>query len=551
MSIPANCFQGLTSLNKLTFGPNVNRIGNDAFNACTGLEELDLGGVKVIGSNAFAKCSGLTEVTIPGTVTSIETKAFTDCDAIEKITFDELLDEDGNSLVNMTIATEVFTQADHIWNVYVNTLGTITCAPKAFDMSTTYAHGDASSQTAVLHYPKEKTSDYCNLNHVLDFATASNPAAFHVWLLEHFNRAQSGGTNNGWHEFVNSGTGEDEIPIPPGGEDKILKTFSFCGNVTNSDGTHCTVAKVVPEGVKAYIINKVEKNDDGNWQLTLKSIQAIPEFTGVILYGAPNSLLADGKKALSMTTVPYNDYPITRENWDRFYKPQLDENGKIVRVNGVTQYTDELDLEARNLLLPTCVDRNGVEVGAEKLQIEPYELNDSKTEVEFRNFVLGQFSKTDLVSSYVSTYGSYQDFYAYYRVKSGKISAGKSYLHLHRTEYRDAKGAEAIIQMDLNYKKEINANGEEIEGPAWANRKWTDLPVYDWGKRNLSTSFSSAKYTGEPIFEDILEGVATIIIPVNNTTEENNDIYTLQGVKVSNPTTPGIYVKNGKKFVIK
>ena len=543
INVPANCFQGLLTLKKVEFG-NINRIGNNAFQGCKGLETLDLGSVKVIGETAFGACSKLTEVTIPGTVTSIETKAFTDCDAIEKITFDELKDDQGNSLVNMTIATEVFTQADKIWNVYVNTLGTITCANKAFDMSTTYAHGDPAKKTAVLHYPKEKAADYCNLNHVLDFATASNPAAFHDWLLEHFNRANVI-TTNGWHEFVESGTSEDEIPVPPTAEGKILKTFSFYSDVRDANNNHVTVAKIVPEGVKAYIINKVEKKN-GNWQLTLKSIHAVPENTGVLLYGVPNSESETGVASLSMTTVPYDDLPITRENWNRFYKPVLDSQGKIVKENGKTKYTTDLDEEARNLLMPTSVDENGNETTAtNKIYLTPYEPYGGTGPVQFRNFVLGTISQTSLASSY-----SGSNYYSYFRVRPGNISPGKSYLHLSAQEYTDADGGEAIVLPDPYYKRETKADGNVVEvGPKWTNRTWTDDPIYDWGPLP-SSGGSGAKFLGEPIFEEVNEGVATIIIPVESVSHSGTT-YTLQGTPISNPSKPGIYIQNGKKIIIK
>lgn len=38
---------------------------------------------------------------------------------------------------------------------------------------------------------------------------------------------------------------------------------------------------------------------------------------------------------------------------------------------------------------------------------------------------------------------------------------------------------------------------------------------------------------------------------INNNAVENGKYYNLQGVEVANPTTPGIYIHNGKKFVVK
>ena len=540
------------NLVNLVLPANITTIGELAFSGTPKLTSVTLPhNLQYIKAQAF-KGSALTSITIPGSVRDIATGAFFNCDDLNTVFFDEKRDAEGNiiykpngdSAVEMTIQEQAFRNSDAIWDVYVNTLGKLTCVNKAFDFETTYAHGDPNRETAVLHYPKEKVAEYCNLNHVLDFATASNPAAFHNWLMEHFNRANNQ-TINGWHEFVESGTSEDEIPVPSDG--KILKTFSFYSDVKDADGNHKPVAMLVPEGVKAYIINKIVKNDDGYYVLTLKSIHAIPEETGVLLYGVPNSKNKDGIDCLSMTTVPYVGKPIRREFWDTFKKPKTKDNGDIVTENGQVVYTNDPDLTARNLLMPTSVDANGVETSVENdnlISLAPYEL-DGTNHVEYRNFVLGRRNQTSL--SKVTN-----DYYGYFRVRPGTISPGKSWLRLHRDEYEEAEGAEAIILKDDNYKQETKADGNVIsEGPKWAGRTWTNPPVYDWGvPPSTSNNVPLAKFYGEPIFEEVNEGIATLIIPVESVSNRGI-IYTLQGTPINNPTKPGIYIQNGKKTIIK
>ena len=43
----------------ISFGEKCQGIGNDAFNGCDSLEEVDAKNISKIGSNAFAKCSKL------------------------------------------------------------------------------------------------------------------------------------------------------------------------------------------------------------------------------------------------------------------------------------------------------------------------------------------------------------------------------------------------------------------------------------------------------------------------------------------------------------
>ena len=81
-------------------------------------------------------------------------------------------------------------------------------------------------------------------------------------------------------------------------------------------------------------------------------------------------------------------------------------------------------------------------------------------------------------------------------------------------------------------------------------------PRKNWGKRpeDFTTTYSlngkpvsnAPIYLGE--FEDDADGIVKLIIPAKAI--ENDDYYTLQGVKVPNPSK-GIYIHNGKKVVIK
>ena len=44
------------------------------------------------------------------------------------------------------------------------------------------------------------------------------------------------------------------------------------------------------------------------------------------------------------------------------------------------------------------------------------------------------------------------------------------------------------------------------------------------------------------------------VVPVIDNSDEakgDNRIYNLQGIEVTNPTAPGIYIRNGKKFVVR
>ena len=94
-AIEENAFSNCTSLDKIILPNNLTSLGNDVFEYCnaeitfpSGLERIpELGmnatrkvnipeGVKIIGEDAFWACSNLKEITLPSTITSIESGAF-------------------------------------------------------------------------------------------------------------------------------------------------------------------------------------------------------------------------------------------------------------------------------------------------------------------------------------------------------------------------------------------------------------------------------------------------------------------------------------------
>lgn len=88
-----NCAQ-LTSL-ALSMAEG-STIGNAAFRDCVKLHSLTFEGASIVGDDGFRNCQALTDFTIPGSVLSIGTNAFKDCDNIETLRFNR--NENGDLL---------------------------------------------------------------------------------------------------------------------------------------------------------------------------------------------------------------------------------------------------------------------------------------------------------------------------------------------------------------------------------------------------------------------------------------------------------------------
>ena len=515
--VPGNFAQGAQYLETVHFPDNILVIGANAFDGCKNITELTLpSNVQTIEEAAFKGLS-ITEIVIPGTVKELG-KAFWECNNLTKVTFAEHLGKDGKSDVNMHIATQAFGNDKDVWDVYVESLGTLNCEHHAFEFDVTNAQTQ-NARLATLHFPESKIAEYVNLGHTLDIETSKNPGKLQAWLNDHRNKAG----NNGWFEFVNSGPSN---PKEKKTGEKFLKTFS-----------DYNYARLVPDGVRAYIVNKVEKQGN-HYVLGLKRLLVIPARTGVILYGnitgtslAMSPVVVDGKLKREDGTevvLSLDQMALTRDNWNN------------LQGDDATNY--------KNYLMPTSTaEGNGV-------YVKPYETDESGN-VTFRNFGMSRFSKTESGKKYHANEegGIQSDYEGFFRLKSSTYPEGKAYLRLAANEYDDPEGGEALVRKDEDFNKEYNGNNLAYSALWWDGRVWNASTTYDWGSRDANNNINKeeyfVKFKGEPVIVENGDDATLILSPE---TQNIDDCYfTLQGVRIQNPTQSGIYIRNGKKIYVK
>ena len=98
-----------TEITELVIPNSVTSIGNYAFYGCRGLTSVTIGNsVTSIGSSAFYNCSGLTSVTIPNSVTNIGSTAFSGCSGLNSVTI-------GNSVTS--IGSTIFSGCSSLTSV--------------------------------------------------------------------------------------------------------------------------------------------------------------------------------------------------------------------------------------------------------------------------------------------------------------------------------------------------------------------------------------------------------------------------------------------------
>lgn len=250
-------------------------------------------------------------------------------------------------------------------------------------------------------------------------------------------------------------------------------------------------AHYVPLSYRAYIVNGVTGSNETGFTLQLQETHAIPANTGVIIYGETEA---------STFSLPY----LYGEEWETPY----DRTARSVVV-------ENENINLQNFLVPDV----------EEVELRPYIVN-SNNEVTDRNFIMSKYSSTDLSK----TYPIANEYIGFFRVKAGKSSTKKAYLSLPATMFTNPEGAEVKVVKTGTFRSD-----------EW-NRDYNDYG--DWGARPTNTSILPAalvKSFGEPFSSAIMNVEAE---------NEGGDIYTLQGVKVSAPQK-GIYIRNGKKYLVK
>lgn len=545
--IPAEAFMGM-GITSVQIPNSVTEIGSQAFRDCESLATLTYEAtphVQYYRSGCFQN-TALTSVTIPGSALLIELNAFAEIDELLTVTFNE------DCTADLVVQTQAFDNSRNVTDVYILTTAHIQCGNMAFEDDYTYAHGQTKHPKANLHFPDSEASYFTNMKHYLDQETAADDGLFQAWLVEHYSQAQQATEgNNGWWEFVNAGGGDPEDP----GFDqaKFLMTYS-----------HPTLAHIVPEGVKAYIVNDVVYNTEHNlFEVVLKSINVIPANTGVILYGETNATSTTNRPSLVMSLVTLAVNVSSGGQTDQI--PDGNPLPYAVTVNGVALPQGTIvDLSLRRSNWDTPWDfvkeqKNYLEPTANEAgtstTLYPFD-TDSEGRVAFRNFGFGHFHKTTIADK------SFTDYAGFFRCKKkSTIPSGKAYLRLAATDKWGTEDAplqltgdelELKIMKDENYYMRANAKSsatatttyyDERDDGFWDTATWD--PAEDFGVRN--SSIPASKFIGEPVFEeDETTGVAKILIPV----ETEEVYYNLNGQRVVNPSH-GVFIKNGKKIILK
>ena len=102
------------SLSSITIPPTVKTISSFAFSSCQNLTTIDLSDIESFGTHIFSNCTNLTSVKLPETLQSIPNAMFSMCSSITSFTFPENITSIGFSAFEGTGLTSVTIPFDNI-----------------------------------------------------------------------------------------------------------------------------------------------------------------------------------------------------------------------------------------------------------------------------------------------------------------------------------------------------------------------------------------------------------------------------------------------------
>ena len=106
VAIGENAFKNATNITSITIPATVTAIESDAFSGCSGITTVDLKNVTTIGNGAFEQ-TGLTSIVIPDNVTSLGDNSFAGCENLATVTLGEGVTTIGNGAFEQTGLTSI------------------------------------------------------------------------------------------------------------------------------------------------------------------------------------------------------------------------------------------------------------------------------------------------------------------------------------------------------------------------------------------------------------------------------------------------------------
>ena len=522
-------------IKKVVINDGVTNIGDRAFYDCPYLRSVNISNsVTSIGDYAFAK-SGVRSITIPNSVTSIGNDAFVNSDLASVIIPESVTSWGKNAFSNCNDLTSV-TISEGVTSIGHGAFsGCYSLSSITIPNSVTSIGDGAFSSTGLksVTIPESVTSlgkntfCYCYFLATVNIpnsVTSIENRVFRDCIELTSIKIPNSITSIGEYAFASSGLTSVTIPESVtylgfcafGDNTRLTSVTCLATNPPTNEGAFMNTNDILPILVPA---NSVEAYRGGNWGYF---ISALP----------PTSTLTDGEQYTNNSQLEgYNiSYTRTFNNtkWQALYIPfslsydDWKDDFDVAYINGIRQ----IDTNDDNVIDETIMDVYRIEEGS-LIPNTPYLIRAKTTgekTISVSNATLYEAKENSIdcsttISKYIFT-GTYETIPASTLIEN---------------EYY-AMGGGSVIMTD----------GEsDLKPYRWYLKIEARNPIY-----NVANTPNAAKAITINVIDE--ESEATGISQVSQNDKLTSRIYDLNGRVVNeNALKPGIYIKNGKKFVIK
>ena len=500
-SVKAPWYDNREEIKKVVITDGVTNIGRSAFDMCNNLTSVTIpNSVTSIGGYAFDACSGLTSITIPNSVTSIGVSAFRSC----------------SGLTSITIPNSVTSIGDFAFKSCLG-LTSITI-PNSVTSIGYYAFDSCSGLTSItVEKGNTKYDSRDNCNAIIETNTNELIAGCKNTIIP------NSVTSIGDYAFYDC-SGLTSITIPNSVTSIGVWAFSYCSGLTSITFNGSTppefgedVFKYVRNSISVYVpANNIEAYKSVLGGLGLSDIKALP-----LIY------LKDGEAYTQDSQIDGMDIYYTRSfantNWQALYLPfslnyeDWKDDFEVAYINTVRQYDDNGDGRADRTIMEAVKKNSGSTAPNTPYLIRAKTAGEKTFFVENATLYPAENNSVDC-----STTTARFTFTGIYKEKSFGLSASNYYA--------------------------IN------EGRLTALSAWLPVPPYRWymSVRTRSSVYDTSGWGwAKEISIRVVGEEATGIANIQHTSP-NTQTYDLNGRRVNeNNLKPGMYVKNGRKFVVK
>ncbi len=535
-SIGSSAFSYCEGLTSVTIPNSVTSIGMDAFSYCKGLTSVTIpNSVTSIGSSAFSYCKGLTSVTIPNSVTSIGSSAFSYCIGLTSVTIPNSVTSIGNwafsyciGLTSVTIPNSVtsigegaFYGCESLTSIEIpNSVSSI--GEKAFYQASNLKYIKVSWENCIRMYDVFDSEVYPNAT--LDISGES--LVSYLYYLGGFTHIIYNGITVS--EIVSDDIFQYRLIENPDNREAILVSRK------NSSETQITI----PE----HFIDERDTNDPVVYTVTTIGSEA---FAYASLYSVeiPNSVTTIGASAFQWTKLSSVEIPnsVTTIGGSAFadcYGLTTVTIGKSVSSIGSFAFAhgdDNINLtiyfNAENC---TYCGGSAFGVGTKEIIIgDMVKSIPPKCFSDCRHMTSVQIGKS------VESIGDYA-FQQCFSLRTLHIPG--SVTSIGNNAFKDCNILTSVyyetvnpISGDTSIFSDRCYSNSTLYVPASAVAKCKEIDP--WKNFQLISHYYFSSNTDPSI-----DTVGTAV---------TGRTYNLQGVEVENPTAPGIYIRDGKKFVVK